>query len=119
MKIVDLFFILSYNIDRKQNEVYNMTKNELFKELIPDNADREELINLCKAFLRHYYKAENNNYHMKLRDFLERTIQQLAWMNDLDVNFNKNYPDKITFVKHYDKSKYFRVDALVGNIIEE
>ncbi len=96
-----------------------MTKTELFKELIPDSGDREELINLCKAFLRHYYKAETYNYHMKLKDLLERVIQQLAWMNDLDVYFNKNYPDKITFVRHCDESKCFRVDALVGNIIEE
>ena len=95
-----------------------MTKNELFKELIPDNSDREELISLCKAFLRHYYKAENYNQHMRLRDLLERTIQQFAWMNGLNVDFNRNYPDKITFFAP-NRSFQFRVDALVGNIIEE
>ena len=95
-----------------------MTKTELFKELIPDSSDREELINLCKAFLKHYYKAEVYNYHMKLKDLLERAIQQFAWMNGLDVNFNKNYPDKITFFAP-NRNFQFRVDALVGNIIEE
>lgn len=95
-----------------------MTKAETFKKYFQDNGDREELINLCKAFLRHYYKAENNNYHMVIRNLLERTIQQLAWMNNLNVDFNKNYPDKITFFTP-DRNAQFRVDALVGNIIEE
>lgn len=95
-----------------------MTKNELFKQLVPNEGDQEELINLCKAFLRHYYKAETYNYHMKLRNFLKLAIQQLAWMNNLNVNFNKNYPDKITFFTS-DRNVRFRVDALVGNIIEE
>ena len=94
-----------------------MTKKEIFESCVVKE-DREDLINLCKIFLKHYYKAENNNYHMQLRDLLKRTIQQLAWKNGLNVNFNKNYPDKITFFDH-DRSAQFRVDALVGNIIEE
>ena len=96
-----------------------MTKNEIFKKFIPDEGEREELISLCKAFLRHYYKAENYGHHMRLRDLLEQTIQQLAWMNGLDVRFNKNYPDKIAFFDISNVSDQFRVDALVGNVIEE
>ena len=88
----------------------------MFKAYVPNVQDREEIINLCKAFLRHYYKANDDICHKEIKDLLERSIRKLAWMNGLNVYFNPNYPDKITF---FNTERQFRVDALVGNIIEE
>ena len=92
-----------------------MVKGEFFKELIPGSGDREELISLCKAFLRHYYKANDSIYHREIKDLLEISIRKLAWMNGLNVCFNPNYPDKVTF---FNTERQFKIDALVGNIIE-